>query len=106
MSWDEITRQYNAYFAKKKTTKQLQAKYATIKKNNPSTNFWTQQQCIALLIEMERPGTMDHILLAKRSIFEGKDNKQLNAKAQALRLKKKALLSAASTLNSKKQDLE
>ena len=105
LTWVETTRRYNAYIAKKKTTKQLQAKYVTIKKNNPSTNFWTQQQCKALLIEMEKPGTMDHILLAKRSMFEGKDNKQMYTKTQALRVKKIALLSAAATLGSKKKDL-
>ena len=105
LRWIETTRRYNAYFAKKKTTKQLQAKYVTIKKNNLSTNVWTQQQCKALLIEMEKPGTMDHILLAKRSMFEGKDNKQLDSKTQALRVKKIALLYAAAALGSKKQDL-
>ena len=105
LTWDEITRRYNAYIVKKKTTKQLQAKYVTIKKNNLSTNVWTQQQCKALLIEMEKPGTMDHILLAKRSMFEGKDNKLLQRKTQTLRVKKIALLSAATVLGTKKQDL-
>ena len=101
LSWDEITRRYNAYIVKKKTTKQLQAKYVTTKKNNLSTNVWTQQQCKALLIEMEKPGTMDHILLAKRSMFEGKDIKQMYTKTQALRVKKKAIFLAAATLGSK-----
>ena len=97
LTWIETTRRYNAYFLKKKTKTQLKAKYKTIKKKNPSPNFWTQQQCKALLIEMEKPGTMDHILLAKRSMFEGKDNKQMYTKTQALRLKKIGLLSAAAT---------
>ena len=105
LTWDEITRRYNAYIVKKKTTKQLQAKYVTIKKNNLSTNVWTQQQCKALLIEMEKPGTMDHILLAKRSMFEGKEKKKLDSKTQALWVKKIALLYAAAALGSKKQDL-
>ena len=105
LTWDEITRRYNAYFARKKTTKQLRDKKVAIIKKNHSPNIWTQEQCKALLIEMEKPGKMDHILLAKRSMFEGKDNKQMYAKTQALRVKKIALLSAAATLGSKKKDL-
>ena len=105
LTWVETTRRYNAYFSKKKKTKQLLDKYVTIKMNNPSPNFWTQEQCKALLIEMEKPGIMDHILLAKRSMFEGKDNKQIYTKTQVLRVKKIALLSAAATLGSKKKDL-
>ena len=104
LTWVETTRRYNAYIAKKKTTKQLKAKYVTIKKNNQSTIFWSQQQCKALLIEMEKPGTMDHILLAKRSMFEGKDNKQLDSKTSTSS-EKIALLYAAAALGSKKQDL-
>ena len=54
-------------------------------------------QCKELLIEMEKPGTMDHIAVAKRSIFKGKDANQLRNKKNKLLMKKKLYLSADAT---------
>ena len=106
MTWVETTRRYNTYFALKKTKTQLQEKFKTINKNNPSPNFWTEEQCKVLLMEMEKPEEMNHKVLAMRLIFKEKDKKQLRKKTYALRDKKRAYLSAAATLENKKQDLE
>ena len=105
LSWDETTLQYNSYFAKKKTKTQLVAKHHAMKMNNPSTNFWTKEQCKELLMEMEKPETMDYKVMAKRLNFKGKEDKQFENKTAKLRLKKIALLSAAATLDSKKRDV-
>ena len=71
----------------------------------PSPNTWTEDQCKAFLMEMEKPGTMDYKVMAKRLIFKGKEDKQFENKTAKLRLKKIALLSAAATLDSKKRDV-
>ena len=93
------------FFLTTKKKKKLQNRYDKITNYMPSLFAWTEEQCKALIMEMEKPGTMDYKVLAKRLIFKGKEDKQFENKTAKLRLKKIALLSAAATLDSKKRDV-
>ena len=45
LRWDEITLEYNTYFAKKRTITQLKTRYDKIKNYKPSPDVWTVEQC-------------------------------------------------------------
>ena len=100
MTWDETTQKFNDFFSTTKTIQQLKGRYAKITHYKPSPNAWTDEQCKELFNEMEEPGTMNFKVLAKRLIFEKKDDKQLRNKTDQLWSKKNLFLSAAATKTS------